>query len=81
MLDSLRCLAVVAVSVAWGCTAPESSDQIEPTDATASRARPNILVMVVDDMRWDDFGAAGHPFVETPNIQCMFARLCLDEEV
>ena len=24
--------------------------------------------MVVDNLRWDDFGAAGHPFVETPNI-------------
>ena len=24
--------------------------------------------MVVDDLRWDDFGAAGHAFVETPNI-------------
>jgi arylsulfatase A-like enzyme len=23
---------------------------------------------LVDDMRWDEFGAAGHPFVETPNM-------------
>jgi N-acetylglucosamine-6-sulfatase len=30
--------------------------------------RPNILVVVVDDLRWDDVGAYGHPFVETPNI-------------
>jgi N-acetylglucosamine-6-sulfatase len=30
--------------------------------------RPNILVVIVDDLRWDDFGAAGHPFAETPNI-------------
>src|SRR5262245_7979122 len=31
-------------------------------------ARPNFLVVVVDDLRWAEFHAAGHPFVETPNI-------------
>lgn len=31
-------------------------------------APPNMIVILVDDMRWDDFGAGGHPFVETPNI-------------
>ena len=30
--------------------------------------RPNMIVILVDDLRWDDFGAGGHPFVETPNI-------------
>ncbi len=30
--------------------------------------RPNFLVVVVDDLRWDDVGAYGHPFVQTPNI-------------
>ena len=29
---------------------------------------PNIIFILVDDLRWDDFGAAGHPFVKTPNI-------------
>ena len=30
--------------------------------------RPNMIVILVDDLRWDDFGAGGHPFVDTPNI-------------
>ncbi len=30
--------------------------------------RPNILLVVVDDLRFDDFGAAGHPFARTPNL-------------
>ena len=30
--------------------------------------RPNVVVVVVDDLRWDEFGAAGHPWLETPNI-------------
>lgn len=29
---------------------------------------PNIVVILVDDMRWDEFQANGHPFIKTPNI-------------
>jgi arylsulfatase A-like enzyme len=31
-------------------------------------ARPNIIFILVDDLRWDDIGCAGHPFSRTPNI-------------
>ena len=37
----------------------------------ASRAGgrpPSVVFVLVDDLRWDDLGIAGHPFVETPNI-------------
>jgi N-acetylglucosamine-6-sulfatase len=30
--------------------------------------RPNIVVVLVDDMRFDDLGCTGHPFSKTPNI-------------
>jgi len=30
--------------------------------------RPNIVFVLVDDLRWDEIGAAGHPYVKTPNI-------------
>lgn len=44
-----------------------TQDQREPgTDADSER--PNIVVLLVDDLRWDDIGVAGHPFVETPAI-------------
>jgi N-acetylglucosamine-6-sulfatase len=36
--------------------------------ASAEIVRPNIVLIVVDDLRFDDIGAAGHPFVKTPNI-------------
>jgi N-acetylglucosamine-6-sulfatase len=36
--------------------------------------RPNIVVVLVDDMRWDDYGAGGHPFVKTPNIDRLAAE-------
>ena len=36
--------------------------------ADGTDTRPNIVMILVDDLRWDDFGAGGHPFVETPSI-------------
>ena len=29
---------------------------------------PNIVFILIDDLRWDDLGISGHPFVKTPNI-------------
>jgi N-acetylglucosamine-6-sulfatase len=29
---------------------------------------PNVVVILVDDLRWDDIAVAGHPFVKTPTI-------------
>ena len=34
----------------------------------AARDRPNVLLIVVDDLRFDDYSVAGHPFSRTPNI-------------
>jgi arylsulfatase A-like enzyme len=36
-------------------------------------ARPNIVVIVVDDMRFDEYGAGGHPYLETPHIDALAA--------
>lgn len=36
--------------------------------AAAPATRPNIVFILVDDLRWDALGCTGHPFVETPNI-------------
>jgi N-acetylglucosamine-6-sulfatase len=33
-----------------------------------ARRSPNIVVVLVDDLRWDEIRVAGHPFVETPNM-------------
>jgi N-acetylglucosamine-6-sulfatase len=30
--------------------------------------KPNILVILIDDLRYDEFGAGGHPYMKTPNI-------------
>jgi arylsulfatase A-like enzyme len=31
-------------------------------------ARPNLLVILVDDLRFDETGASGHPYMRTPHI-------------
>lgn len=31
-------------------------------------AQPNIVVVLVDDMRWDEYGKAGHAYIKTPAI-------------
>src|SRR2546427_2324331 len=34
----------------------------------AAAARPNIVFILMDDLRWDELGCMGHPFAKTPNI-------------
>ena len=34
----------------------------------ASTRPPNVVFILVDDLRWDDLGVAGHPFSQTPAI-------------
>ena len=33
-----------------------------------SPSKPNMIFILVDDLRWDDMGCAGHPFSRTPHI-------------
>ncbi len=41
------------------------------SDQPAAAERPNFVIILVDDLRWDDLAIAGHPFVETPTIDRM----------
>ena len=36
--------------------------------------RPNILFVMVDEMRFDAMRCAGHPFIETPNLDRLAAE-------
>ncbi len=59
-----------------GQSAPDAGDGDVGLDPAAAvpTDRPNVVVIVVDDLRWDEFGAAGHPYVETPNIDRLAAE-------
>jgi N-acetylglucosamine-6-sulfatase len=41
---------------------------------SADAPPPNMVVLLLDDMRFDDFGAAGNRTVETPNIDRLAAE-------
>jgi Sulfatase len=56
-------VAVTASIAIVGCSASNTTPP-----ATESRRRPNFVFVLVDDMRWDEVRAAGHPFVDTPNM-------------
>ncbi|MGE0885279.1 MAG: sulfatase [Blastocatellales bacterium] len=36
--------------------------------ASRQPSRPNIVFILIDDLRWDELGIAGHPFIKTPHI-------------
>ena len=42
--------------------------------AKARRSGPNIVLIIADDMGWDDCGAYGHPRIRTPNIDRLAAE-------
>ena len=45
-----------------------------PPPTPPSTDRPNLVVVVVDDLRFDEFSAGGHPYLETPNIDRLAAE-------
>lgn len=56
---------LLATGIIWLCLLllPSTSDLLADT-----APRPNIVVVLVDDLRWDELGCTGHPFVKTPHI-------------
>ena len=42
--------------------------------AGAASARPNVLLILCDDLRWDALGCAGHPHLPTPHIDRLAAE-------
>jgi len=38
------------------------------------KKKPNLLVILIDDLRYDEFGAGGHPYMKTPNVDRLAAE-------
>ena len=60
-------LATLA-SGAAACSQPKVRDE-----------RPNVVFVLVDDLRWDELGCMGHPVVKTPAIDRLAAEGALFE--
>ena len=41
--------------------------------------QPNFIVILIDDLRHDEFGAGGHPYMLTPHIDRIAAEGALFE--
>ena len=63
-------MLVIGVMLWGGCV----SDPAERENPDQETPPPNLIVVLVDDLRWDEIGAAGHPFIQTPNIDRVAAE-------
>jgi N-acetylglucosamine-6-sulfatase len=65
----LTILTLVVTSGFVACqSSKDNADGAPAVSLARARTRPNIIVVVVDDLRWDELGVTGHPYLETPNI-------------
>jgi N-acetylglucosamine-6-sulfatase len=60
-MRDLRCAVVLLFCSVLLAGCARQSTPLEPR-------RPNILFVLLDDLRWDAVGYAGHPHVKTPHI-------------
>ncbi|MEX0771082.1 MAG: sulfatase, partial [Balneolaceae bacterium] len=44
------------------------NNHLNGTVTKKSDDRPNLILIIADDMAWDDCGVCGHPNIQTPNI-------------
>jgi len=66
MSRKIRRRAVPRVFLIFVLLVTSLSTQV--TRAAEAVRRPNIVVILVDDLRWDELACTGHPFVRTPSI-------------
>jgi arylsulfatase A-like enzyme len=56
------------ITIRWGIA--ESTLATE----TQSTSRPNIVLIMPDDMGWGDIGAHGHPLIQTPHLDRLYGE-------
>jgi len=70
-LVSILCL-LPGLPVSFAADAPKNQPQpVQVTKETATSVKPNILLLVGDDIGWGDIGCYGSTQIKTPNIDQM----------
>lgn len=67
-INRYRLPALLCGSLAATCAAASDNEK-----TGSAHKRPNILVLIADDISRDDFGCYGHPVIRTPNIDALAA--------
>jgi N-acetylglucosamine-6-sulfatase len=62
------------LSIAFGLAALLWATPARVGAQESRKVRPNVLVILCDDLRWDALGYAGNPHVKTPNIDRLAAE-------
>src|SRR5690349_2180713 len=78
MLSSLlairRPALIVMLAIIVGLLWPHAMLRALAEEGVAPGKRPNILLILADDQRWDTIGALGNPQIRTPNLDRLVAR-------
>ncbi|TWU37249.1 sulfatase family protein [Novipirellula artificiosorum] len=61
-------MSLVATGVRWSLTFFTLFVALTLVPPSAGADRPNVIVMLCDDIRYDALSCAGHPYLKTPNI-------------
>jgi arylsulfatase A-like enzyme len=67
-MTPVRLFAILTALFTLSCRAPAENPQPSTSSTPVQPRRPNIVFVLVDDMRWDDLRVGGHPFIETPHM-------------
>jgi N-acetylglucosamine-6-sulfatase len=71
--DFLKLLRSGAIA---GVTAPLASATLLNC---STAGRPNVVILLADDLRWDMAGCTGNPYARTPHVDRLAAEGCLFE--
>lgn len=61
-------VAVILVSTLLASLFASSQGSSNPKIAERQTQPPNLILIIADDMAWNDCGACGHPNIQTPSI-------------
>jgi arylsulfatase A-like enzyme len=62
--------ALLAASLSTGFF-PGKNHPVESTEVAAAPAKPNVIVILADDLGYSDLAAYGNPIVKSPNIDAL----------
>jgi arylsulfatase A-like enzyme len=73
-LSRRKAVKKILIGAASLITAKFAASQGRPPARPPDRPRPNILIFITDDQRYDAMSCAGNPILKTPNMDRIAAR-------